>query len=636
MNTDTVRARGAAATRWTGKRVFGDRVGLALFLATLCFVTLIWRGGLFITDSANFVRGLEALSNGHFWLDRAGPDAFVAPGTHVRDGFVYGRNYGQVIVSLPALWALQALDAVVNLRVALVAGWHLLALALVVQLHRVTGSGRRVLYGASGVVVLSFLANAALVRTFTAVSLSLLALQITAAVAASLVAVVCYRLIARRHGTRLGLVAGGAAVVATPLGLWATIPKRHAFSSLLVVGVLYLFFRSRDPDATTTVRGVGPVPVYRAGAYVLVGLFTTIHAAEALFVFFALVVVDVPTAPANDRRTLALVGGLFALSMIPFFVINSFVTGELIRPPRAMDERGLTAPAQENLGSPSGSGGGTGGGGADNATGGAASSSDGGLREFLIGLGAGPVGVVVAQILDLGVTGFNSLFNAEALVRTYVSSSVDGIRQNGQFLGVNLALVEAGPLLGAAAGALVASVAAGPRALRERLDATDALALLIALAFVLIYNSRLPLHTQVTVRYLLVLYPLGVVLLARSALLRRVLADRRDLTVWAYTAGVALGSQLLVAYFVVGGYAVGEAARVHAVLGATLGLVVAVTSVASAVDSRADPLAAVALGLAGAAATVFVLLAGLSHFAFIGEFILPVVGAMSDLIAAAA
>jgi hypothetical protein len=630
---ETGRGRAAALGRWAGKRVFGDRVGVALFLTTLCFVTLIWRGGLFITDSATFVRGLEALSNGHFWLDRAGPDAFVAPGTNVRDGFVYGRNYGQVIISLPVLWALQALDAVVSLRVALIAGWHLLVLALVIQLHKLTGYGRRLLGGGSGLVLASFLANAALTRTFGAVSLSLLALQITAALAASLVAVVCYRLIARRHSTRLGLFAGIGAVVAAPVGFWATIPKRHAFSALLVVGVLYLFYRSRGPDATWAVRGVGPVPVSRAGAYVLVGLFATIHAAEALFVFIVLMLADIPTAPSNDRRTLAFVGGLFALSMIPFFLINSLVTGELVRPPRAMGKRGLTAPAQENLGTVGGRGDG---GGGNNTTGGATGSSGGGIQEFLINLGAGPVGVVVGQILELSVAGLNSLLNVDALRRTYFLSSVDGIAQNNrQFLGINLALIEAGPLLAGAAGAVVAGVTGGVGRLRDRLDATDVLALLIVFAFVLIYNSRLPLNTQVTVRYLLVLYPLGVVLLARSTLVRRLLTDRRDLVVWSYTAGVALGSQLLLAYFVVEAYAVGEAARVHALIGATLGLSVALVSVVSVVDRRADPLAAVALGLAGAAATVFTLLAGLSHFAFVGEFILPIVGLVSDLITAA-
>jgi hypothetical protein len=373
------------------------------------------------------------------------------------------------------------------------------------------------------------------------------------------------------------------------------------------------------------------VPVYRATAYVLVGLFTTIHAAEALFVFFALVVVDVPTAPTNDRRTLAFVGGLFALSMLPFFLTNSLVTGEMLRPPRAMGDRGLTAPAQESVTDAGGRGGG-----GDGGSSGGAGGGSGGIQEFLIGLGAGPVGVIVSQILDITTSSLAALSNIERLRRTYLLSAVEGIRQNDQqFLGINLALVEAGPLLGAAAGVAVAGVVGGVQRLRSRLNPTDVLALAIVLAFVLIYASRLPLNTQVTVRYLLVLYPLGAVLLARSASIRRLLTDHRDPLLWAYTAGVALGSQLMLAYLVLGQYAVGEAARVHAILGAALGLVAAVATVAGVADRRTEPVAAVALGLAAAAATVFILLAGLLHFAFVGEYVLPVVGWVSDLITAA-
>ncbi|WP_340100244.1 hypothetical protein [Salinibaculum salinum] len=627
------------ATRRVGRRVFGDRYGLVLFLATLCFVTLTWRAGVFINDNFTLVRGLEALSHGRVWLDTAGPDSFVAPGTNVRDGYVYGRNYGQLVISLPALWALQAVDAMVDLHVALVASWHLLALALVVQLSKLVDRDQPLLYGGTGLVVVSFLTNAALIRTFTYASLSLLALQLTSAVATGLVAVFCYRLLERRHGTRVGLFAGAAVVAATPVGFWATIPKRHVFSALLLVAVLYAFARSRDADAAPAVPGLGPVPVYRAGAYALVGLFTTIHAAEALFAFFALVVVDIPTAPSNDRRTLGMVAGVFALSLVPLLVTNSLVTGELLRPPRAMGERGLTAPAQENLTS----GGGGGSGGSGGGTSGGGTGSDGGtsgtigrqLEEFIIGLGAGPVGVIVGQILQISTDSLAEFTNLETISRTYVFSSVDGISQDTQFVGINLSLLEAGPVLGAAVGAVVGSLTGGFARLRQSLDATDALAVLFGVGFVLIYNSRLPLNTQVTVRYILVLYPLGVVLLARAAATRRLLETQRSPLLWSYGAGVALGGQLLLAYFVVGQYAVGEAARVHALLGVGLGVVAAMTTVASTVDRRVEPVAAAALGLAAAAGTVFLVLTGLVHFAFIGEYVLPVVGAVSDMLAAA-
>lgn len=625
--------------RRVGRRAFGDRFGLVLFLATLCFVTLTWRAGVFITDNFTLVRGLEALSHGRLWLDTAGPDSFVAPGTNVRDGYVYGRNYGQLVVSLPALWALQAVDSVVNLHVALVAGWHLLALALVVQASKLVDRDRPLLYGGTGLVVASFLANAALVRTFTDASLALLALQLTSAVAAGLVAVFCYRLLERRHGTRVGLFAGAAVAAATPVGFWATIPKRHVFSALVLVTVLYAFARSRDADAAPTVPGLGPVPVYRAGAYALVGLFTTIHAAEALFAFFALVVVDIPTAPSNDRRTLGMVAGVFALSLVPLLVTNSLVTGEMLRPPRAMGDRGIAAPAQENLtgggSGGSGGGGGTGSSGSSDGGGGGGGSIGGQIEEFVVGLGAGPVGVIVSQILDLSVSSVSEFTSVESVFRTYVFSSVDGISQDARFVGVNLSLLEAGPVLGAAVGAVVGGLTGGFTRLRRSLDATDALTVLFGVGFVLIYNSRLPLNTQVTVRYLLVLYPLGVVLLARAATTRRLLETQRSPLLWSYAVGVALGSQLLLAYFVVGQYAVGEAARVHALLGFGLGVVAATATVASVADRRVEPVAAVALGLAAAAGTVFLLLTGFAHFAFVGEYVLPVVGAVSDTLAAA-
>ena len=624
------RQRTVAAMCRAGRYIFGDRVGLVLFLATVCFVTVTWRPGVFINDNFTLVRGLDALSQGRVWLDTAGPDAFVAPGTNVRGGYVYGRNYGQLLLSLPALWALEALDAVVNLRMALVAGWHLLALAFVVQTSTLTEHEQYLRYAGSGVIAASFLVNVLLVRTFTAVSLALLALQVTAALTAGLVAVFCYRLLKRRHGRTIGLFAGAGVVAATPIGLWGTIPKRHIFSVLVLVVVLYAFARSRDVEPTTTVPGIGPVPLYRAGAYATVGLFTSIHAAEALFMFFALVVVDIPTAPSNDRRSLATVGVLFALSLVPFLLINSLVTGEWLRPPRAMGARGITAPAQENL--TNASSGGTGGGGGGGASGG----SGGGLGDILISLGAGPAGVVVSQVLDITVSSLVDFTNLDAVYETYLRSSVEGIRQDSRFLGINLALLEAGPLLGASVGAIVGSLACGFGKLRDAVDATDVLTVCFGLAFVLIYNSRLPLDTQVTVRYLVVLYPLGVLLLARAPTTRRLLTAHRDVLLWSYAVGVAIGTQLLFAYFVLGQYAVGEAARVHALLGFGLGGIVAISTVASALDRRVDPLAAAALGLAGAAATAFFLLAGLSHFAFVGEYVLPVVGWISDLMTSAA
>lgn len=297
-----------------------------------------------------------------------------------------------------------------------------------------------------------------------------------------------------------------------------------------------------------------------------------------------------------------------------------------------MGDRGITAPAQEELASPGGSAGGgdTGGGSAGEGAGGLAER----IEAFVVALGAGPVGVIVGQVLQITVGGLESLLDFEAVARTYVASSVEGIQQNqNRFLGINLALLEAGPVLGAAVGAVAGGAHAGIDRLRGSLDATDALAVAIGVAFVLVYNSRLPLNTQVTVRYLLVLYPLGVLLLARSTAIRALVESHRTELLWSYGTGVAIGGQLLLAYLVVGQYAVGEAARVHAWLGFALGTAAAVGSVAGVLDRRARPFAAVTVGLAAAAGTVLFLLATLLHFAFVGEYVLPVAGAVSDLLA---
>lgn len=609
------------------RALFGDRAGFALFLGVLCVVTLTWRVGLFITDNATLVHALDALSQGRFWIEPAGENALNAPGTSVRDGFVYGRNYGQLALSLPALWGVRALDALVNLRVALVAGWHLLALLFAVQVGRVVDRERVAAVSGSVVVLISFFANVALATQFTAPSLPLIALQGTTAVAAALIAVVIYRLLARRHGTRIGLIGGIGAALAMPVGFWGTVPKRHVFTSLFVVAILLAFLRSRESGGGVALPVVGTVPAYRALAYAFVGLLTWIHAAEGLFVFLALVAVDLPTAPTNDWRTLAFVGATFALSLLPVLVTNLFVTGEIVRPPRAMSG-GTSGSLTEQVAGPAG-----------DAAGGSGGGSGSGFTVLFSPLAAlaegTPIDWITGQVLGLTSESLSNLAEPVTAGRTFVHSSVAGISQDDRFLGINLAMLEAAPVLGASVAAASGWLLGSARRFRSRLTATDALALAFALAFVALYLNRLPLNTQVTVRYLLPVYPLGAFLLARSAVVRALVTDHFRPMLWSYGGGVAIGGQLLFVGLVSGGYAVGEAARVHALLGVALGLLVAALGVAGVLDERARPATAVAFGLAGAAATVFFLLATAHYFSFIGEYALPVVGAISELLGTA-
>jgi len=611
-----------------GRRVFGDRIGAVLFLGCLCFVTLYWRGGLFITDNATLQAALPAVADGHLWIEPASGDYLSAPGANVRDGYVYGRNYGQLVASLPALWALQAITAVANLHVALVAVWHLLALAFAVQLGRVLGH-RRTGALAGGVAVLaSFTVNVGLAASFTTPSLSLLALQATAAVAAGLVAVFLYRLVARVRTRRAGLVAGAGATVAMPIGFWATVPKRHVFSALVCVAILYAFVRSRESDGPT-VPGLGGLPAYRAGAYALVGFLTWIHAAEGLFVFLALVLVDVPTAPDNDARTLAVVGTVFVFSMLPFFLTNLLVSGELVRPPRTIGG-GLVSSVDTAAAASSGSAGAGGGGGAGGD----------GLLSVVVGTVEGvvplaPLFWLSGHVTHILSTGIEALSRFDVVTQVFLRSNPATIQQDPRFLGVNLAVLEAAPALGAVVATGIALVRSPVDRLRDRVRPVDALAVALVAVFVLVYISRLPVNTQITVRDFLPLYPLGAYLLVRGGAVGHVVDDHTPALVWSYAAGVLVGGQLFLVVVVLGQYAPAEATRLHALLGLALGCGVAVLAVASAIDDRLHVPTAICLGLAAAAGTVFLLLSGLHYFSFVGKYILPVAGVIGDLLGAA-
>lgn len=282
-----------------GRIFFADRWGLVLFLAAVCGLALFWRDGVFITDTYTVVRALDAVSSGTLQIDVVTGNHFAAPGAVISDGAVYGRNYGQVFLALPLLWGLEALTAVANLRVGLVALWHLGVLWLAAELCLVFEVRRAVRIGGSLLVLGSFLLNVAIATQFSSTSLVLLALQLLGLLAAGALAVLTYRLVKLHGEQRLAIMAGGASALVLPVGFWAQLPKRHVLVTAILLGMLYAFARSRSAYAYRDVIGLGPVPVHRAAAYGLVGLLAWIHAAEGLFVFLALVAVDVPTAPVE-------------------------------------------------------------------------------------------------------------------------------------------------------------------------------------------------------------------------------------------------------------------------------------------------------------------------------------------------
>ena len=610
-----------------GRWLFGDRVGLALFLGALCFGVLTWRASLFISDNITLVRTFEALSEGRLWIERAGDGYTKTPGVEVVDGRAYGRNYGQLVGSLPALWLLRVVDAVADLRVALVAGWHLAVLGFGVVVSDLTGHRRTGTLAVAPLVVLSFVLNLLLATRIEEPDLAAFALQTTGLLATALCAVVLYRLLALQGGRRVATLAGAASVVALPVGFWATIPKRHSFSVLAVLTVLYLFGVSRRSGGAGSelplARAGGNLPLARAGAYATVGLLTWVHAAEGLFVFAALVAVDLPTAPRNDRRSLAVVGTVFAISLLPMLVTNALVTGEMLRPPRGVSGTGVVTPA--STGSGAGGGGGSGG------------------EGVLEVLPVGDAGVVVANVLSIVGDSLAAATDPERLYTVFVRSAGADISGSGDFIGparfagTNLSVLETAPVLAlsvVALGAWLSGLRDGVGRLRQ-VDPTVVLAVGMALSFVALYLFRLPLYVQFTQRYLLPVFPLGLYVLARSSAVTRLVERAGDTALWSYGIGVLVGGQLLLVAVLTRELQPGGAAQLNAGVSLVTATLVAATGVLAAWTRRFDRAVGVAIGLACAAGTVFVLLAHLEYFQVTGEAILPVVQELTDLLSAA-
>jgi hypothetical protein len=600
-----------------GALVFGDRLGLLIFLVSVLGLGLFWRAGLFITDSTTIVRTLDAVAGGSLQIDVVTGDHFSGPGAVVHDGAVYGRNYGQVVLSLPVRWGIDALSRVTEVRIGLVALWHLLAIGLVVQLDRVLDGARRLRSVGSGVVFVSFVGNLVVATSFATVSKSMLALQLFGILCAGAIGVVLYRLVARFHPGRIAWLAGLASTLVLPIGFWAQLPKRHVLTSLLVVWILYAFAGSRSIGGTPGPLGLDRSAYHRASMYALVGLLAWVHAAEAVFVLLGLAVVDVPTAPSNDVRTLAVLVGVFGVSLVPFLVTNGLISGAVLEPPRTLPRADAAVPTADGvLGTDGGSGGGSTG-----------ALPGGAVVEKPVGL--------ASQIVSQLSGSLAQLTNPDVVLRTWIrSGSLEGLADGGlpAYRAVNLAVLEVAPVLTGLVAAAVVSLVDAPRAAISSVAPTDAAAVALALAYLLLFTQSLPVHVQVTVRYLLPIYPLGLFLLARQRPVRELMTRDADTAGWSYLAVVLLGSQLILAAVVATGMTVSEAAQLHAglalVAGGTLGLSIVATRVW--IDLR--PLAAASLGAAAGLGTSFVLLTGFAYFSFIGQYVLPVSEAVAEVI----
>ncbi|PSP52328.1 hypothetical protein BRC67_05065 [Halobacteriales archaeon QH_3_68_24] len=279
---------------------------------------------------------------------------------------------------------------------------------------------------------------------------------------------------------------------------------------------------------------------------------------------------------------------------------------------------------------------------------------------------AAPLGLALDRLSIL----FGQFYSGAAVLVTdpgrlypvfFRGGNVAGVSERNHYLTIYLTVTEAAPAVaGLGAFAATAAVTAagtlrkrGARSVAESLRSTgervrpglaqlgsspagvaDAFCLASGVLFLLMYLPVLPLHAQVTVRYLLMLYPLTVYGMVRQASLRRALGSNWRAALWTWAGGVLVGAQLFILAITAGSLGPGEAMQVHAFAGLAVAGAFGALAATAVVTDRVDRATAVAAGLAAALGTDFLLLSGLVYFQY-GQYALPAAGWVADLLAVA-
>jgi len=642
----------AATVRYRSLPVlFGDRVGLALFLGVLVVLALVWRVGFFITDTYAIANTLVNVAEGHFHITHIEYSLTLGsqPGLYQHGNRVFGRNYGQAIFAVPFYWLLEGGAAIAELRLVLAGIWSLLAAAFASQLARILDRPRVALFG-TVLAFVAFTANVMLSTPLEARWTGLLALQLLTLVAAGIVAVTLYRLLAGFHDRRVGVAAGTLAALSLPIAFWATIPKRHVLSAALIAVVVLAFAKSRRGSLAT-----------RALAYVAVGLFAWLHAAEALAVFVVFVPLDLVTAPRNGPRELAGIALAFGLALLPFAATNVAITGSPFVTPRMLPSLGDAAEigpegqvivsggnaGSEVLSDPPDSGVSLEPTAGENGGRGALPSPDALLDGILalVTTGSGIIAARIDQLFGYTLQGGNiALQEPDRLVDVFVRSGrIPGVRYRiNDHEVIELAVFETAPVLGMI---LATPFVLGKRIVcagQEAIEAfsrgirttpryqTDLLVTGIVVVFVLLYLPRLPLFSQITVRYLVPTMPLVLYGVFRLPAVRNGFEVDRGVFWQAYISASAVGAVAIPLLLMWIDPAIGEAIQFHAMVNLVVAAIATIIVIASTVFDRGARVA-VAVGTAGGAGTALFGLAGLEYFTY-AEFVLPIARWLSTLL----
>lgn len=485
--------------------VFGDAVGLAVFLGALVLGGLTWQLGFFITDNYALANGLVNLAEGHLSIDRFYYSLSLRsqPGLHLVDGQVYARNYGQLFLALPVYYALDWLTVVAELQLLLIAGWCLTTLIFCRQVGIVVGRRRQFQLVGSALAVSLFAVNVPIASLTPDAPVGLAALQVVSIGAVATTGLALYRLVAVFEGQRVAAVVACGTVVASPLWFWAAIPKRHTLTVAAVAVLLYWFAVSRHTGARAsppfTGRSVSKPVVLRCFGYLLVGVVAWIHVFEGLVLLGTFATADLSTASTNSRRTVLALGLVLVLGLTPFFATNLVVSGDATQPPRTTSGYSPGAdgvevgpggevistadgPSDASSGGsgeePSSNGDDQGGDTADGETGDAAGDGNGGAGDSDPDVGA-------AEGFDPSVVDAVGRTIRKSGVDSYVSRATDAIDRSPRRLyhtylrsgrlprnnlnrgeAIDLTLVESTPLLGGIVAAVLTSVTTAVRGAR--------------------------------------------------------------------------------------------------------------------------------------------------------------------------